>query len=260
MSSETQYWKKWFDDQARQAQSDYSLNRGTSLRFDELERRSLAQFMEAVAPKSSDRVLDAGCGSGRNISLLSPLVKEIAGVDFSEQMLERARARVIEEKLGNVSLAQGSVTKLEFPDNSFDKVICASVLQYLDNKDCAEAIAEMIRVAKPGGTLVLHVKNGTSLYGVSIKLARKISSMLGRKVKPEIYRSRAWHERTLAAAGGGVVDYDGFGFLTFVPLPNLFVRWLLWLELNLLTFKFLKRFAVNYKITIRANKAAASFR
>ena len=254
MSSETQYWKKWFDDQARQAQSDYSLNRGTSLRFEELERRSLAQFMQAVAPKSTDVVLDAGCGSGRNISLLSPLVKEIVGIDFSEQMLDRAKEKVASEKLSNVTLHQGTVTQLTFPNNSFDKVICASVLQYLDDKDCAASISEMLRVCKPGGTLVLHVKNGTSLYGTSIKLARKVSSLLGRKVKPEIYRSRSWHERAVANAGGKIVDCDGFGFLTFVPCPNAIVKWLLWLEMNVLTLAAFKKLAVNYKITVRAEK------
>ena len=254
MKPPAEYWKNWFDEQASHAQSDYALNRGTTLRLDELESRSARNFLEAVDPQPEDFVLDAGCGSGRNISVLSPRVKGVMGIDYAEHMVQKARERVAAEKLTNVKLMPGDLTALQFPSDSFDKVVCASVLQYLDRAGCERALEEMIRVCKPGGRLVLHVKNGTSLYGVSLKCARTAARLLGRPAKPEFYRGRGWHERVLRRLGGRVLQYDGFGFLTFVPLPQKVVGWLLRCEMRWLTAKRLRRFAVNYQLTVLVEK------
>jgi ubiquinone/menaquinone biosynthesis C-methylase UbiE len=255
MKPQSDFWKNWWNEQARHASSDYALNRRTSLRLENLEQKSHQQFMSAVNPQPGDMILDAGCGSGRNISIIAPLVKEIVGIDYSDQMIERAREKVSSENLHNVRLIQGDITSLQFPSNSFDKVICASVLQYLDAEDCAKALFEMARVCKPGGTLVVHAKNGTSLYGASLKLLRPLARLLGKQMKPEFYRSRSWHEKTLAKASGFVSDFDGFGILTFVPLPQRIVGFLLNCELALPVPKFLKKFAVNYKMTVLVDKS-----
>ncbi len=254
MKTTTEYWKNWFNERAKNATSDYILNRGTTLRLNELETRSHQQFLEAVDPKPTDVVLDAGCGSGRNISTLSASVKSIVGVDFSNEMLAKAAERVAAEKLTNVKMIAGSVTELEFADDTFDKAVCASVLQYLDDGDCEAAFREMVRVCKNHGTMVLHVKNGTSLYAVSLKFLRMIFRLVGKEVMPEHYRSRAWHEKTLLKCGAVVADYDAFGIFTFVPLPGWAVQRLLQWELKLVKGKWLKKFGVNYKITARIEK------
>jgi ubiquinone/menaquinone biosynthesis C-methylase UbiE len=251
----TDYWRNFWNEQARVSVSDYALNRRTNIRLEELEQHALQQFLEAVTPHPPDFVLDAGCGSGRNISVLSPLVKAITGMDYSDQMIERAKERVAAEKLSNVTLIQGDITRLQFSDNAFDKVICASVLQYLDDKDCARALREMVRVCKPGGRLILHVKNGTSLYGLSLRLLRPIAGLVGKKMKPEFYRSRAWHERTLSREATRILDHDGFGIFTFVPLPQWAVGRLLQWEIRCGGPRLLKRFAVNYKLTVLVQKA-----
>jgi ubiquinone/menaquinone biosynthesis C-methylase UbiE len=253
MKPTNDYWRNWFDERAKKASSDFVLNRGTTLRLEALEKRAQIQFLNAIDPKPIDVVLDAGCGSGRNISLLSPLVKEIIGLDFSKEMLRHAQERIQNEKLTNVKLISGSVTELKFDHNVFDKLVCASVLQYLDDAQCALAIQEMIRVCKPGGTLVLHVKNGTSLYALSLRLTRMFQRMLGKPVMPEYYRPRSWHLRTIKNCGAEVVDFDAFGIFTFTPLPRWFVQQLLQLELLLVKGNALKRFGVNFKLTVRVN-------
>ena len=254
MKPPTEYWRTFFDDRARNCSSDHFLNRGTAIRMPELELAAHRQFLEAVNPQPQDIVLDAGCGSGPNISVLAPLVKEVIGIDYSEQMVQRAKERVANEKLTNDKLMPGDVTQLQFPSDTFDKVVCASVLQYLENEDCARALREMIRVCKNGGRLVIHAKNATSLYGLSLKVLRSISRVLGRQMKPEYYRSRSWHEKTLKEAGGVRVGFDGHGVLTFRPLPRWAMGCLLRTETALGPPKFLKKFAVNYKMTIQVNK------
>jgi ubiquinone/menaquinone biosynthesis C-methylase UbiE len=254
MEPSTEFWRNWFDERAQKTDSDFVLNRGTSLRLEPLENRAQRQFLDAVDPKPTDVVLDAGCGSGRNISLLSPLVKEIVGLDFSAQMLRRAVERAQIEKLANVQFVSGSVTELKFADHSFDKVVCASVLQYLDDAQCALAIRELIRVCKPGGTLVLHVKNGTSLYALSLRLLRLTQRLLGMPMMPEYYRSRRWHLRTIENSGARLLDFDAFGIFTFVPLPRWAVQRLLQLELRIAKGKAFKQFGVNFKLTLRVNE------
>lgn len=98
--------------------------------------------------------------------------------------------------------------------------------------------------------MVLHIKNGTSLYGLSIKLAKAVARCLGRKVKPENYRSRRWHQRAIERCGGRIADFDSFGILTFVPLPPGIVRRLLTIELKLLKGNHLRKYGVNFQATI----------
>ena len=86
-----------------------------SLRLEALEQKALRQFIEAVDPQPDDVIFDAGCGSGRNISLLGPMVKEVVGMDYSEEMLQRAREMVSREALSNVKLLPGDVTKTPIP-------------------------------------------------------------------------------------------------------------------------------------------------
>lgn len=96
--------------------------------------------------------LDVGCGSGELQSRLAPLWPEAAfvGVDVEEDLL--ARARVGSTLLGErVRFETGDALALRFPDASFDLVTSRHVLQALP--DARKALAEMVRVAKPGGRL-----------------------------------------------------------------------------------------------------------
>jgi ubiquinone/menaquinone biosynthesis C-methylase UbiE len=233
---------------------DFEVDRGTTLRIDALEQRAARQFLEAVDPKSTDCVLDAGCGTGVNIAKLSGLVADIVGMDLSEEMIKRAEHRINAQKITNVKLVLGNVTKMEFPSDAFNKVICTSVLQYLNEDEFEAALQEMVRVCKDGGTIVIHAKNRTSLYGLSRRIVQFIARLLRRKTTPDYYRPRFWYERVISKSGGQIVDYDSHGIFTFVPLPRWVVHRLLQMELRLVKRKSLKRFGVNYKMTVRVDK------
>ena len=254
MGPKPEFWREWWDESAKRSTSDYVLNRGTNLRMIELEQQSELQLIAAVRPQPSDVVLDAGCGSGRNLSIFAGNVRHIIGVDFSAHMLQRARARVADEHLSNVALQQASVTALPFEDGSFDKVLCLSVLQYLDDDGCRAAFRELFRVSKDGARLVVHLKNGSSLYGLSKWCSYQLFTLLGRHSLPEHYRRRAVHERIIHDCGGRIVEVDSFGIFTFVGLPRRFVPTLIRLETKLTGRAWLKRFGVNYKLTIAVAK------
>jgi ubiquinone/menaquinone biosynthesis C-methylase UbiE len=249
-----EFWKDWWDDCAKKSTSDYVLNRGTTVRLSELERRSELQLINAVNAQSSDVILDAGCGSGRNLSTFSANVRQIVGVDFSAHMLARAKTRVADEKLPNVTLQQASVTELPFADNTFDKVTCISVLQYLQDEDCRAAFHELFRVCKNGGRVIVHIKNGSSLYGLSKWFANRALTLLGRRSLPEYYRRRALHQEVIRECGGNIIELDSFGIFTFVGLPRRIVPFLIRLEMTLPKWQWLKLLGVNSQLTIAVAK------
>lgn len=76
---------------------------------------------------------------------------QITALDYSEVMLEIARIRLEQEGITHVSLVQGDVSEMSFADASFDYILTMSGLQAFPDK--AQALREMHRLLKPGGTL-----------------------------------------------------------------------------------------------------------
>jgi len=252
------YWKSYWDKHGASGATDYEVDRGTALKISKLQRRSDELFLRAVQPSPGDVLLDAGCGTGANISKLSGRVAKIVAIDFSPEMIHRAQKRVIEEALGNVSLAVASITSLEYADGTFDKVICTSVLQYLDDQDCRQAIREMIRVCRRGGSVILHVKNSSSLYGLSLIVVKGVLRAFGRQPKPDRYRTWRWYKEAVVECGGQLEDWDSFGKLTFVPLPRAVVGTLLDLEVRFLGTWCLRKHGVNLQLTVKAGESPRS--
>lgn len=93
-------------------------------------------------------ILDAGCGTGGNLTILKKFGKVI-GVDESRNALQRV------EKEEFSKLVLGEVTKLPFPDNFFDCVTLFDVLEHIENDELA--LRECLRVLKAGAAFMLTV-------------------------------------------------------------------------------------------------------
>ncbi len=94
------------------------------------------------------RILDAGCGPGGTTQALATLAPTI-GVDLHPRALALARRR------GTGPLVRASVSCLPFANASFDAVVCVDVLYHREVGDDAEALAELARVCRPGGAVLL---------------------------------------------------------------------------------------------------------
>lgn len=113
-------------------------------------------------------VLEIGCGTGLILRRVAPLARKAQGIDISPGMLEKARER-------GLDVCEGDATSLPWPDQSFDVVYSFKVLAHV--RDIDRALAEMARVTRPGGKLLLEFYNPWSIRYLAKRLAgpQKIS-------------------------------------------------------------------------------------
>jgi ubiquinone/menaquinone biosynthesis C-methylase UbiE len=108
----------------------------------------------AMGIGSGSHVLDVGCGPGTAAMEMAELVGEsgrVEGVDLSDVMIAEAQARSLDK--GNVNFVVSGATDLPYPGDWFDAARMERVLLYV--RDRERALAEMIRVTKPGGRIVV---------------------------------------------------------------------------------------------------------
>lgn len=119
--------------------------------FEPWERDVVEQFMQ-----QRGRLLDVGCGAGREAIAFAELGFEVVGIDLAEKMIERARTLAVERGV-KVEFYVGSVTECEFPPESFDYVFFSrAVYSYLPRRELRLAtLARLHRMLKPTGLLLV---------------------------------------------------------------------------------------------------------
>lgn len=118
------------------------------------------EMLRLVGDVSGRRILDAGCGSGPLTAALRDSGAVVTGLDASAAMLDLARQRLGEDADLHVADLR---EPLKFNDAEFDDVVASLVLHYLE--DWSGPLAELRRVLKPGGRLILSV-NHPSAYAI----------------------------------------------------------------------------------------------
>jgi len=134
----------------------YSYFYSLSLRNSFPYRRLLEDLSNALDIKGRESILDAGCGPGL---VIEKLVKEnkgkgisVTGLDLSKGMIRHAHRRC--KNLADVKLQVADLNRsLEFPDSSFDRVICSHTLYALENPQ--KVVSEFHRVLKQGGAVII---------------------------------------------------------------------------------------------------------
>lgn len=108
-------------------------------------------------------VLDSGCGPGFFSIILTECGHRLHSIDFSEQMLEKAKQNA--EKYvpnNNIEFRQMDVHNIDYPDNSFDLIVSRNITWTLQNP--TQVYREWLRVLKPGGKVIIFDANWNKRY------------------------------------------------------------------------------------------------
>lgn len=133
-------------------------------------RRHDAAVAAASGARPGHRALDIACGPGTLAAALVGCVGpdgEVLGVDAAPAMVEYARAN---SSRSNCRFEYGVAQALDLPDESFDVVTCTFAMHHIPENDRGAAIAEMWRVLRPGGSLLLADLADVGLHGVVTRL------------------------------------------------------------------------------------------
>jgi phosphatidylethanolamine/phosphatidyl-N-methylethanolamine N-methyltransferase len=142
------------------------------------------------------RVLEAGVGTGLALGYY-PAHAEVHGVDLSEDMLRRAQDKVERRGLSHVkSLQVMDVTKLGFPDESFDAVTAQFLITLVPDPEAA--LGEFARVLKPGGEIILanHFGAPAGPLARAEEIAAPLASAIGWSSDFKTARIEAWARTT----------------------------------------------------------------
>jgi len=111
--------------------------------------------IDNLALEPDSRVLDVGCGTGHAALTLAPLLPDglACGMDISSAMVAAGRGKAPREIRDRVGFVQASSAALPYGDGTFDHVMCTNSFHHYH--DPLHALAEMKRVLRPGGQLII---------------------------------------------------------------------------------------------------------
>jgi len=115
---------------------------------------ALARYQLASDYAENKVVLEAGSGAGYGAEIISEVAKKVYAVDLSKNSIRESQKKYLRK---NLKFEIGDITKLNFPDSTFDLISAFEIIEHLE--DYNRAISEFKRVLKPGGLLILSTPN-----------------------------------------------------------------------------------------------------
>lgn len=173
--------------------------------------RTVEKCLEFMLPyvRSSDHVLDVGCGVGTMTCDFGGYVPhgKVIGIEPTKEVLEEAFSLRDQQKRENVSFELASAYRLPYRDNTFDVVFCHQVLVHL--QDQVTALREMQRVVKPGGFICCKEADVASAVVYPTKYSEAIRAFF-MKESVNLILGRSLKEKALLA--GFVPENVNFSF------------------------------------------------
>jgi len=131
----------------------------------------------------NSKILDVGCGAGMMAKEIANKGYEILGMDYSYNMVRKAKAVCNVNTKLDTNFLQGDIESLPFKNSVFDMVLCLGVISYLKSEQ--KTLQEMSRILKPGGTMILSILNKFSLakcLDISVLVKRKLQRIVNNRI------------------------------------------------------------------------------
>ncbi len=128
-----------------------------------MESMSMSKWREELIEKlEGKKILEVGVGTGKNL-IYYPEKLNITGIDFSKNMLEKARDKVRNKE--NIELIEMDAQDMQFDDNTFDTVVTSCV--FCSVPDPIEGLKEIRRVCKNNGKIIMleHMRSNNEVVG-----------------------------------------------------------------------------------------------
>ncbi len=152
---------------------------GYDLYFGAVLQPGRRAVVRRMAPRHGERILEVGVGTGLSLPLY-PRTTQVTGIDVSTDMLTRARQRRARHDLTHVvALRRMDGERMEFPDDSFDKVVAMYVVSVAP--DPVRLVNEMRRVCAPDGMLYIvnHFRHANPVVSGCERLIAPFSRAMG---------------------------------------------------------------------------------
>jgi 2-polyprenyl-3-methyl-5-hydroxy-6-metoxy-1,4-benzoquinol methylase len=172
----------------------------SAYKFDQAGRKDEKAYIRIIDRtkkylKSSDIVLDFGCGTGLISNEIADKVKFINAIDISSKMIEIAKNKAVNRKIQNIDYIQSTIFDKRYKSGSFDVILAFYILHLLeDNHKIIQRINDLL---KPGG-LIISV---TPCFGEKIFLNISLSILSKIGFAPEIKSFKANELEGLFANG-----------------------------------------------------------
>ena len=143
--------------------------------------KKVAEYINA-----QDEVLECACGTGAISIYIVEKCKSLIATDFAEGMLRQASKKCRHFK--NVTFQKADITKLEFAEACFDKVVAGNVIHLLPEPE--KALSELKRVTKPGGTIIIptYINMSKGSGTAAVKFIELLGANFKRQFDFESYK------------------------------------------------------------------------
>ena len=143
--------------------------------------KKVAEFID-----SRDDVLECACGTGAITVCIAAKCRKMVATDFAIGMLRQASAKC--RKFDNIKFRRADITNIRCRDNRFDKVVAGNVSHLLP--DPAKALAEMERVVKPGGKIIIptYINMSKKSAGLAVKFIEFLGADFKEQFDLETYK------------------------------------------------------------------------
>lgn len=155
----------------------------------------LDNFAEKI---NNGKVLDAGCGHGRDTQYLTEKGLNVTGVDLAEGMIEHAK----KNKKGKFKVMD--ISDLEFSDNEFEGLWCNTVMHFFPPEEMSEVLDELKRVTKEGGVFYVSFKIGEGTF-----MRERYGSKVKQYLIPEEKARKLLKDRGLQIEEVNKAEVDG---------------------------------------------------